>query len=133
MTDIIILIALITMAIGLVFLQVYLSKQKHKCFGLMIPLIFILLSIFAIFVSPVTQFTEEMTVTESTNDGEIIVEHTVTPANTEASVSSIIVFVIMLFCLYNIPTLISLVIYGIVRSKMHPHHEIDKMNIQDLN
>ena len=94
--------------IGLVFLQIFLSKAQSKWPGLVLPGCSIIFSI--IFALGFLWFT--------------------------ASGSSIFLIIIGISVLFNIPTLLYLAIYKVVRSnrKETPknNQEIIKMNIQDL-
>jgi len=93
---------------GLVFLQIFLSKMQSKWPGLVLPGCSIFLSLIAGF-------------------GFLLY----TIAGARVFISAIAIFV-----LFNIPTLIHLAIYMIVRNNRKDlskkNQEIQKMNIQDL-
>jgi hypothetical protein len=90
---------------GIIILQIFLSKRENKWLGLILPMISFLFSIMSVF--------------------------TVIVFFGKSSDQNIMQF-IMLFLVYNIPTIILLVIYFACREKFKKKKEIDKMNIQDL-
>lgn len=99
---------MITLVIGIaiLMLHIFLSKKENKYLGLIIPSIYVLLSILtcvgaAMFIGVI--------------DADTIVQ-------------SVIIFIT-----YNIPTLIFMAIYFSCRKKVNKISELDKMNIQDLN
>ena len=98
----------LALLIGLVFLQIFLSKAQSKWSGLVLPICSTFISIVAVL-------------------GFLWI--------TEAG-SSVILSIIAIFVLFNVPTLLYLIIYKVVRSnrKETPKNnkEINKMNIQDL-
>ncbi|RDY28097.1 hypothetical protein CHL78_007285 [Romboutsia weinsteinii] len=86
-------------------LQIILSTRQNKNLGLILPAANILFSLTAIFGF----------------------------ANFAGSFSlDVIMTSLMVFFIYNIPTLILLLIYYICRKKIDSKKDIDKMNIQDL-
>lgn len=93
---------------GLAFLQIFLSKTQSKWPGLVLPGCSMLLSLIAVF-------------------GFLLYA---------IAGASIIFIAIGIFFLFNIPTLIYLAIYKIVRNNAKDftkkNQEIQKMNIQDL-
>lgn len=94
--------------VGLVFLQIFLSKTQSKWPGLVLPGCNIFLSLIAVF-------------------GFLLYA---------IAGASIILIAIGIFVLFNIPTLIYFAIYWIVRNSKKDsskkNQEIQKMNIQDL-
>lgn len=88
-----------------VLLQVYLSKQKSRIFGLILPSITLLYSIILIL---------NMAVTKNTTALEILLS------------------IIGVFLLSNIPTAILLTIFGSCRSGLAKKSQVEKMNVQDL-
>ena len=89
-----------------VYLQIYFSKMKNKWMGLILPGISLIVSI-------------------------IMVLNIAEPS---ANISKVqrIVMVLSAFITSNIPTIILLAIYSVVRQKLKRKSEIDKMNIKDL-
>jgi len=67
--------------------------------------------------------------TTVTNEAGQMISETVThgtnPFNT-------IVLMILIFAIYNIPTLLLLLVYGTTRAKQKRHTELTTMNIHDL-
>ncbi|MCL1789057.1 MAG: hypothetical protein FWG33_01735 [Oscillospiraceae bacterium] len=130
--------ALLFIIAGMVVLQIYLSKRDNKWLGLILPFIGIGVSLTAIlgtvfFTSPGS------TVISYDEYGNVIHEETIKelfhidPAT--------IIMTIVNFLLFNIPSIILLLIYFACRESVkrrtaleseNHHKEIDKMNIQDL-
>jgi len=90
----------------IIILQIFLSKRDNKWFGLILPIINVIISIMAVL-------------------GRAYFE--------KPSMAEIIIQAIMLFLVWNIPTAISIAIYFVCREKLKKKKEIDKMNIQDLH
>jgi predicted RND superfamily exporter protein len=91
--------------IGIVILQIFLSKRENKWFGLILPIINIIYSIMA--VLGLAAFMGQ-------------------------AIGEIIMALIMVFLVTNISTVILLAIYFACREKFKKKKELDKMNIQDL-
>jgi uncharacterized membrane protein YesL len=122
---------LLLIIIGLIFLQIFLSKRRNKWLGLIIPFIFIIISIFASIAMPIYTVSEESSMTVTQNGK--VVEEIITPsANERPSLLTIIATIIPIFLIWNIPTLIFLGIYGVCRDQMKKNGELNKMNILDL-
>lgn len=107
-TTVIILPIVIAMIVGLTFLQVYLSKKESKIPGLILPSIFFILSVFY----SVPNFKNALNFSFS-------------PGAFFASV--------MILLVYNVPTIIYVLIYLHLRNKMNKASQINKMNVQDLD
>jgi len=124
---------LIVIIVVLIFLQIYLSRTRKRWIGLTLPTISLLFAIiFTIVLQPVFH---SRTVTETIIDenGEIVEEvvHT-TPNELINNIPSTIFALIITFVLWNIPTIILLVIHVATRDKIKKNAEIEKMNIMDL-
>lgn len=131
MLRIIFIIIAMLVFIGLILLQVYLSKRNNKWLGLILPFIFLIIALFASITTPLYVVTEEATVSYSEN-GQVV-EETISPASSEKpSLATIIATIIPLFLLWNIPTLIFLGIYGVCRDQMKKNGELNRMNVLDL-
>lgn len=91
--------------VGLVFLQIFLSKRESKFPGLVLPIISFLVAI--LFVMNMAMPPEGVT-------------------------GGFIWNTIVVFLLANIPTLILLAIYFASRKSNSRKKQLDKMNIQDL-
>ncbi len=94
---------LLAVLVGLVFLQIFLSKQESRWPGLLLPAIFMLFSLIAVF-------------------GVMAYD----------SVWQTIGLVLSVFLLYNIPTAVFLTIYFVLRGKRKKRDELEKMNRQEL-
>lgn len=106
-TAIIILPIIIAMIIGLTFLQIYLSKKNSKIPGLIIPVIIFILSV----IYSVPNFKSAFHISYSPG----------------AFFASLIILLI-----YNVFTIIYILIYLHFRNKINKASEINKMNVQDL-
>ena len=89
-----------------VYLQIYFSKMKNKWVGLILPGLSLIVSI--IMVLNIAEPSENI------------------------STAQRIVTVLSTFLTSNIPTIIFLAIYSVVRQKLKRKSEIEKMNIKDL-
>lgn len=98
-------VLLLVLLVGSVFLQVHLSKSASRWPGLVLPGIFLVLSL------------------------ANILNYAVMPGESGAMVAGKLVVVVLLG---NIPTLIYLGIYAAGRKKMRMKSELDKMGAQDL-
>lgn len=92
--------------VGSIMLQIFLSKRENKWFGLILPTLNVIFSIMAVL-------------------GMAFV--------VKPSIAEIIIQAIMIFLVWNIPTVILIAIYFACRKKLKRKKEIDKMNIQDLH
>lgn len=101
----IMLFFILTLLVGGVFLQIFLSKKKSKWFGLILPIITFIYSLLMIF---------NIAVFNGMTGGEIFMAIAST------------------FLISNIPTIVLLSIYFGCREKMKIRSQLDKMNIQDL-
>ena len=118
---------LIAITVGLIILQIFLSKRENKWAGLALPIISFSISLLAFFGSlmymPAT-FTETLFI-----DGELIERTTgqVIPTSTIISTA------IFTFLIFNIPTVIYLITYAICRDKHNKKRDLEKMRVQDLD
>ena len=92
--------------VGVVCLQIFLSKRKSKWPGLVIPIISFLIA----FLYPLNMV-----------------------APSDGVTAGFIVQMIIVWLLANIPTIIFLAIYFGCRGKQRRNKQLDKMNIQDLD
>jgi len=90
---------------GPILLQIFLSKSAEKWPGMVLPII---------------SFTVSLMVTM------------MIPVNVAENRSSSLFYLLYMFVLFNIPTLIFVAIYRTVRKNKESMREIQKMNIQDL-
>lgn len=118
---------------GIVWLQLFLSKQENKWLGLLLPFLSLCFSILAVLgMAAFTSITvaEQTTITNSGEVIKSIVENA--PREQISSTASLILTGIYIFALCNIPTAILLAIYAACRRKRKKNMELEKMSIQDL-
>ncbi len=101
----------ILLPIGFIVLQIFLSRQESKWPGLVLPGLSFLFSL-CIAVG-------------------VYLFMYVPPQDN--GLGTVIIPTILLFLMYNIPTLILLAIYFACREKYRKKKQLDKMNIQDLD
>lgn len=92
--------------VGIVFLQIFLSTKEIKKLGLILPGINFVISILISLIYLLNALTLDV---------------------------SIFIGISIVFIAYNVPTIILMAIYYACRNKYKKKHEIDKMNIQDLD
>jgi len=99
------LLILLMVLVGIVFLQIFLSKRQSKWPGLVMPIISFLFGL----LYPLNMV-----------------------APSEGITIGFIIQMIVVWLLGNIPTFILMAIYLGCRDKFRKNKQIDKMNIQDL-
>lgn len=127
------LLFILAVCIGIVLLQIFLSKKKNKWLGLILPIICIIFSvIFSVGGTP--DFTKgELTLSEFDTNGNIVTEEVIEEHRQPLiNNGSTIITIILTLLVYNIPTPILLAIYFGCREKIKKNNQLDKMNIQDL-
>ena len=102
---IIVLTFLVVLLVGSIVLQVFLSRRESPWPGLVLPGLSLLLSLIPLL---------NVAVLPGSGAGNVLTA------------------LLLVFLLYNIPTLVLLVIYFACRGKYRRRREIDKMNAQDL-
>lgn len=103
---ILIIFIAILLLVGIIILQIFLSKRENKWPGLILPIVSGILSIIPVLIIPVSD---------------------------NATIAQNIILAIIVFLISNIPTIILILIYLACRQKSKNNKEIDKMNIHDLN
>jgi hypothetical protein len=98
----IVLLFTLVILVGVILLQIYLSKKESKWPGLVLPIISFLVS----FIYPLNMAIP--------------------------SVGGYIFALILGWLIANIPTIVLLTIYFACRGKQRRNKQLDKMNIQDL-
>jgi len=99
-------ILIMLLMVGLVItLQVFLSKSKSKIPGLIIPILFVMFSLISV-----------------ANIG----------FSSHFTWIDMVGRILMVFVLSNIPTLILVSIYYVIRERSDMNRQLDKMKIQDL-
>jgi len=117
--------------VGIVWLQISLSKKENKWLGLIIPLLFFLFSIMSVLGYSMYSTTTSTSVLEAI-DGVIVNKETIEAQTENLSNGEILTTIIPVFIVTNIPTLVFLIIYSSFRKKKKKNLELQKMNIQDL-
>lgn len=113
---------------GIVILQIFLSKNKNKWLGLILPMVFLLISLMGVLGISFypTQTTQMHTVTEN----GVIIDKVIKSSPGDAG--SLLITVVVTFFVYNIPTVILLLIYAACRKNIKKNKRLDKMKVQDL-
>lgn len=127
------ILVILAFYIGIVLLQVFLSKRENKRLGLILPAICIVFSIILVLGGTPSYTSGELTMQELDANGtviteEIIEEHQQPIVSTGSTVFQMFLSLLIL----NIPTAVLLAIYFGCREKIRRNKQIDKMNIQDL-
>jgi hypothetical protein len=133
--ELIIIIAIIILAIGVIFLQIFLSRKENKWLGLILPLVALCAAFFFTVATPFYVTSSEQTVTvEQTETGSgNVIENVITHTpQSMPDTATMIINAICFFALYNIPTAVLLLIYAACRAKRRKNAQLEKMNIQDL-
>ncbi|HEY5583450.1 MAG TPA: hypothetical protein VIK78_03050 [Ruminiclostridium sp.] len=118
------------MLIVAVPLQFYLSKKYNKWLGLILPIIYFTISIFAVLSAfQFVLFPPLPSVHEVYENGVLISSESIEQTKVA---DNIIPFMLLTFLYYNLPTIILCVIYAVYRKKRIKSIDIEKMNIQDL-
>ena len=102
----IVLIFTLALLVGVIFLQIYLSKRESKWPGLVLPIISFLFGL----LYPLNMI-----------------------APSDGVTAGFIFQMILVWLLGNIPTIILLAIYFGCRGKQRRNKQLEKMNIQDLD
>jgi len=111
-----------------IFWQIYLSKRENKWFGRILPIVSFIFSLFIFINTAFFGNSGTMTTYRFIGDNGQEISY----IGSEAYISTPIITIISNFFLFNIITLILLVIYFICRENLKKNREIDKMAIQDL-
>jgi len=124
---------------GVIWLQIYFSKQENKWLGLILPIILFLFSIMIVLsisafwtLTDVETLETTETVSEMTNE-VIVTENTFMNQVEDSNTIQMIATIILIFLLSNIPTVILLLIYFGERKKLNKGIELEKMNVLDLD
>src|SRR5699024_2671058 len=122
---------------GVIWLQIYFSKQENKWLGLILPIILFLFSIMIVLsisafwtLTDVETLETTETVSEMTNE-VIVTENTFMNQVEDSNTIQMIAIIISIFLLSNIPTVILLLIYFGERKKLNKRIELEKMNVLD--
>lgn len=123
---------IIPLFVGIIFLQIYLSKMENKWVGLILPFISFAISVIAVLGLAMFSFTTSsvQTINESGKVINQVIEQS--PVTQIADTSTLVYTAIITFVLYNIPTGILLGIYAGCRNRIKKNKELEKMSVQDL-
>jgi cytochrome bd-type quinol oxidase subunit 1 len=121
-----VLLFLLALGAGIIILQTYLSKKENKWAGLILP--FISFSISVLTVLGIVLFSAHTGTQIITVDGEVVEQ----AVNLFSPAASIIGSAALAFLLYNIPTVVLVLIYQACRGKQRKQRELEKMSVQDL-
>ena len=120
MVDIILIIAFLILGVGIVSLQLYLSKKENKWLGLILPIIsFLLSAIIVVGVIMITIYSPE--VLDAIEAGWITGQAT-HPALDNPDV---VMTGVMAFVIFNLPTIVLLIIYKVIRNTVKQELELD--------
>lgn len=127
----------IPVIIGLIFLQIILSKNSNRILGLILPIISFIFALIIVigFYNFSIQTRNYSTIrTVGSSNGIMDSEVVSVPSNVHKSYGFSLLFMLLIF---NIPTIIYLCIYFAYRKKgiggkEKELYELNKMNIQDL-
>ncbi len=127
------MILFLVILVGIILLQVKLSKAENKWLGIILPLIALCFSILPV-LGLTTFTTSNMSGTQTISENGEIIKEVITSTYEEpiASLSSRVFSAIYVFVIYNIPTAILLLIYAGYRVNKKKNLELEKMNILDL-
>ncbi|MDR1131651.1 MAG: hypothetical protein LBL15_04465 [Oscillospiraceae bacterium] len=122
----VVLVFLLVCGVGVIALQMFLSKKENKWAGLILPIISFGISLMALLA--VLLFSAHKGVSTLTVGG-VVVEQT-TAQTTE--MLTIIGTALYIFLLYNIPTAVLLAIFAACGGKRKKRRDLEKMSVQDL-
>lgn len=129
------LLVLLALGVGIILLQIYLSKKENKWAGLVLPIISLCISLIAVLNIAAYTTMGSLSLQTLDENGVVIQEEVLETPNTTQPVqdtSSLIFTVGSIFLLYNIPTIVLLAIYFSCREKQRQRKALDKMSVQDL-
>ena len=125
-----VLLALLVLGAGIIVLQIFLSKRENKWLGLILPIIALCISIVA--VLSIASYTALTTTHEVTSEaGQEITTETLNVTQIMPT-SQMIFMVVSVFLMYNIPTVVLLVIYFACCEKQRQRKLLAKMQALDL-
>jgi len=116
----------LSILVGVIVLQIFLSKQESRWPGLVLPIISFCVSLLA--ALGIVFFSAYTSTETSTINGEVI-QQTVTQIG---DIYSAIASAIFTFLFFNIPTILLMAIYMGYRSKRKKQKALEKMSVQDL-
>lgn len=130
MTIILTLVILLLLVAGCAILQIFLSRRESRWPGLILPGLNLLLTLLMVF--SLVLFSYHSTTTEFTDENGTAV--LVSDQQEEAANSNAVAAgAVTILLLYNIPTVLLLVIYFICRGKPNRTRSLTRMQVQDLD
>jgi hypothetical protein len=114
---------------GSIILQIHLSKKENRSLGMILPGIYLAISVLIVLVFLLNTSTSTSSTVSSLSNSSVAS----TSTSTSASIGPTLVSCLVVFIVCNIPTAILLIIYNVIRRGRKNNMEIDKMNIQDLS
>ena len=115
------LIVMLAIIAGLIYLQLRLSRSGNKYVGLVLPVIFFLLSLIVV-LGQVAYFETKVMI-----NGVVTEQNVVRNVGVENYIALIFPFLI-----FNIPTIVLTAIYLGERSRISTKKAIDRMKIEDI-
>lgn len=122
------ILIMLALAVGIIFLQIFLSKRDGKWYGLILPAISLIVSL--LLVISIVAYTNIGIATHSESNEEGITSFEI--EDTTPAFGSVVGQVVVTFLLSNILTAVLIAIYAACREKRKRRIEIEKMQIQDL-
>lgn len=123
---------IILVLVGIIWLQVVLSKKQNKWLGLILPFLCLFISIVGTLGIVTFTTVSRTSVIQEVVDEEFVKEEIIEPQIQQPDIGRAVVTAVVVFVMMNIPTLILLAIYFACREKRKKNGELEKMNIQDL-
>jgi NADH:ubiquinone oxidoreductase subunit 5 (subunit L)/multisubunit Na+/H+ antiporter MnhA subunit len=131
------LFVLLALGVGIILLQIYLSRKENRWSGLVLPIISFCISLIAVF-NVAAYTTNTLTgVLQVTDESGVVVQEEVVPATPSTiqrtqNLPALIFTIGSVLLLYNIPTAVLLAIYFGCREKQRQRTALNKMQAQDL-
>ena len=122
------LLVLLAFAVGVILLQVFLSKRRGRWFGVILPVISFLVSV--MMVISIISYTNIGITSHSVTENGVIVSHEI--QDTRADFDGVVGQVAVTFVMFNIPTVILVAVYVACRERGTGRSEMEKMRVQDL-
>ncbi|MDR0326089.1 MAG: hypothetical protein LBI19_08370 [Oscillospiraceae bacterium] len=133
MRSVIIILLLLIGSAGVIWLQIFLSKQESRWPGLVLPFSFISIFLFvAVALLLFSAFSSENVSAQTNQNSEAIGEVSRSLADDGQIRVQILLQVFNLFLLFILPTAVLFAIYAACRSSRKKKRALDKMSVQDL-
>lgn len=124
----VLLVIVVGIIIGVVFLQVFLSKKDSRWFGIIIPAISFFISI--LIVISIVAYTNIGITSHSTSENGTIIKQEI--EDSRSNFVPVVIQAVTTFLIFNIPTVVLISIYAACREKRRRRLDLEKMQIQDL-